>query len=267
MIQVTIWNEFVQEQLGSKSFPFLSDWQCSPEDWERIRENTRRIRTIHPEGIHQTLKALVEEDADIQVRHIATLEMEQCGLTEEVLRNTDVLIWWSHIAQGEVPDEIAARVAAHVQRGMGLIVLHSGHMCKPMQRLLGTSCTLRWREGDREKLWCVNPSHPIAAGVPQWVELAQEEMYGEYFDIPAPDELVFLGSFGGGEVFRSGCVWNRGHGKFFYFQPGHETCPSYLNQHIRTILRNAVHYVARPGYRTAPLECIAEPASSWQTRP
>lgn len=255
MIKVTIWNEYVQEQLDYKRFSFQSGWQCSPADWEHIAENARRIRSIHPGGIHETLKALVQEDGDIQVRHIATLEMEQCGLTEEVLDDTDVLIWWSHIAQGEVPDEIAARVQSHVQRGMGLIVLHSGHMCKPMQRLLGTSCTLRWREGDTERLWCVNPSHPIAMGVPECVELTEEEMYGEFFDIPAPDELVFLGNFGGGEVFRSGCVWNRGYGKFFYFQPGHETCPSYHNEHIRTIIRNAVRYVARPGFRMAPLEC------------
>ena len=257
MIKVTIWNEYVQEQLDRKRFPFMSHWQCAPEDWVRIGENARKIRAIHPEGIHETLRTLLEEDAGIQVRHIATLEMAQCGLTEQVLADTDVLIWWSHIAQGEVADEIAARVQSQVQRGMGLIVLHSGHMCKPMQRLLGTSCTLRWREGDTEKLWCVSPSHPIAQGVPECVELAQEEMYGEFFDIPAPEELVFLGSFGGGEVFRSGCVWNRGYGKLFYFQPGHETCPSYLNEHIRTILRNAVHYVARPGFRAAPLECKA----------
>ena len=29
-------------------------------------------------------------------------------------------------------------------------------------------------------------------------------MYGEFFDIPAPDETVFLSTFEGGEVFRSG---------------------------------------------------------------
>lgn len=257
MIKVTIWNEFVQEQLDSKRFPFLSDWKCSPEDWERIAANARRIRAIHPEGIQGTLKALVEEDADVQVCHIATLEMEQCGLSEEVLQDTDVLLWWGHIAHQHVPDEVAARVCDHVRRGMGLIVLHSGHLCKPMRQLLGTSCTLRWREGDKEKLWCVNPGHPIARNVPECIDLREEEMYGEFFDIPTPDELVFLGSFGGGEVFRSGCLWNRGYGKFFYFQPGHETCPSYHNEHIRTVIRNAVHYVARPGFRAAPLDCKA----------
>lgn len=254
MIRVTIWHEFVQEQLDRKQFPFLSG--CTSEDWARLAENARKIQSVHPGGIHQTLKALAEEDPEIQVCHIATLEMEQCGLTEAVLADTDVLLWWGHIAHGQVPEEIAARVQSCVQRGMGLIVLHSGHMSKPMQRLLGTSCTLRWREGDREKLWCVNPAHPIAQGVPPCVELEEEEMYGEFFDIPTPDELVFLGSFGGGEVFRSGCVWNRGYGKLFYFQPGHETCPSYHNPHIRTILRNAIHYVARPGFRAEPLTCI-----------
>ena len=36
------------------------------------------------------------------------------------------------------------------------------------------------------------PSHPIAEGVPHPIVIDEQEMYGEYFDIPAPDELVFL---------------------------------------------------------------------------
>ena len=63
-------------------------------------------------------------------------------------------------------------------------------------------------------------------------------MYGEFFDIPKPDELVFIGGFSGGEVFRSGCVWNRGYGKVFYFQPGHETYRSYYDPDIRRIIQN-----------------------------
>lgn len=234
MIKVTIWNEYIQEKMNMK------------------------IVEVHNGGtIHDTLKALIEECEDVQVRHIATLEMPECGLTEEVLEDTDVLVWWSHIAQEKVPYEIAMKVRDNVQRGMGIIFLHSAHMSRPMQLLLGTSCTLRWREGDRSLLWCCNPAHPIARGVQQGIFLEQEEMYGEHFDIPEPDELVFISGFGGGEVFRSGCVWNRGYGKVFYFQPGHETNKSYFHPEVRKIIQNAVHYVAQPEKRQERLQCLS----------
>lgn len=257
MIKVTIWNEFVQEQADVKLLPFMQEWKLDEEGRRHMAENAQRIRAVHGEGIHATLRDLFNEDPDIEVRHIGTLEMPECGLTEEVLADTDVLVWWAHLAHYVVPDAVSARVCDHVRRGMGIIFLHSAHMCKPMAGLLGTSCTLRWREGDTENLWCCNPTHPIARGIPECIHLEKEEMYGEYFDIPAPDELVFLGSFGGGEVFRSGCVWNRSYGKVFYFQPGHETNPSYLQPDIRRILKNAAHYVANPGFRLEKLECLA----------
>ncbi|MGM9537939.1 MAG: ThuA domain-containing protein [Candidatus Onthomonas sp.] len=223
-----------------------------------MAEHAGEIRAAQEGGtIHDTLKRLVEEAPDVVVCHIATLEMPECGLTEQVLEDTDVLIWWSHIAQEQVPFEIAARVRDHVQRGMGVIFLHSAHLCRPMQLLLGTSCTLRWRENDCERLWCCNPAHPIAKNVPVCVWLEHEEMYGEYFDIPKPDELVFIGGFDGGEVFRAGCVWNRGWGKVFYFQPGHETCRSYFNPHIRKIIQNAVQYLADPEQRQEKIECLS----------
>lgn len=256
MIRVTVWNEFVQEQMDEKRFPCMKDWKLDEQALASISANARRIRQVHGGAIHNTLRCVFEEDGQIEVRHVGTLEMEQCGLSEDVLRDTDVLVWWSHVAQQDVPDEVAARVASHVQRGMGVMFLHSAHMCKPMNRLLGTSCTLRWREGDTENLWCCNPTHPIAEGVPACIHLEKEEMYGEFFDIPTPDELVFLAGFGGGEVFRAGCVWNRGYGRVFYFQPGHETNESYLNPDIRRILCNAVHYLARPEYRREKLECL-----------
>ena len=181
MIKVTIWNEFVQEQLCEETLEKFG-FEGMPED-EKKRNfaRTEEIKKVHPHGIHQTLKELIEEDEEFKVCHIATLEMEECGLTETVLDDTDVLVWWSHVAQDKVPDEIARRVQEYVLRGMGIIFLHSAHMSKPMRFLLGTSGTLKWREGDFCRIWTTQPSHPIAKGIPDSIELEEEEMYGEFF--------------------------------------------------------------------------------------
>ncbi|GAF19454.1 hypothetical protein JCM19046_4106 [Bacillus sp. JCM 19046] len=152
---------------------------------------------------------------DHQVK-TATLDEPEHGLTNDVLEQTDVLIWWGHVAHDEVSDEVVARVHKRVLEGMGLIVLHSGHFSKIFKTLMGTSCDLKWREADeKERLWVVSPSHPIADGIDEYFELEKEEMYGEHFDIPNPDEVVFMSWFQGGEVFRSGCTFNRGNGKIF----------------------------------------------------
>lgn len=224
MIHVTVWNEYVQER----------------------GENNEDILKQHPGGIHETLKALFQEDGELRVR-TATLDMPECGLTEDVLNETDVLVWWGHVAHEKLPDEIAERVMNHVLRGMGFIALHSAHLCKPLKRLLGTSCTLQWREGDRSRVWVTAPTHPIAQGIPAYIDLAEEEMYGEFFDIPAPDELVFVSWFQGGEVFRSGCCFHRGRGRIFYFQPGHETFPIYHQPEIQQVIKNAVQWAAPQG--------------------
>lgn len=221
MIHVTVWNEFRHEKAIDS------------------------VREIYPDGIHQVIADFLNLQEDISVT-TATLDEPEHGLTEAVLNDTDVLIWWGHMAHGEVDDAIVERVHDHVLRGMGLIVLHSGHFSKIFRKLMGTSCTLRWRSDDRERLWCVNPAHPIAAGVPQSIDLPQEEMYGEFFDIPAPDEVVYLGWFRGGEVFRSGCTFHRGYGKIFYFQPGDENYPTYHNTTIQTIITNAVRWAYSP---------------------
>lgn len=253
MIRVTIWNEHVQETMTPEKLAAFPGEMSEAQKCE-ILETTRCIQALHPGGIHETLRAIFAEDAEIEVRHIALLEMPECGLTEEVLDDTDVLVWWAHIAHQDVPDEIAERVRDHVLRGMGFLALHSAHPSKPMQRLLGTSGSLQWREGDFCRVWNVCPTHPIAAGIPASFELEVEEMYGEFFDIPKPDDIVFLSWFRGGEVFRSGCTWTRGYGKMFYFQPGHETNPSYFDPNVRQILRNAVKW-AKPAMRVEPLTC------------
>ena len=141
------------------------------------------------------------------------------------------------------------RVGQRVLEGMGLIVLHSGHASKIFKRMLGTNCSLRWREAaERERLWIVNPSHPITQGLAgEYFELPHTEMYGEFFDVPEPDELVFISWFEGGEVFRSGCTFRRGAGKIFYFRPGHETFPIYRDSNVRRVVANAVRWAAPSG--------------------
>lgn len=259
MIKVTIWNEHVEEQMDTKEFAFTREWLEHEGARQFVADKARRIREVHPDGIHGTLRSLVEEDEELVVRHIGTLEMEECGLPREVLDDTDVLIWWSHVAQEQVPDEVAFRVREYVWKGMGVIFLHSAHMCKPMQLLLGTSCTLRWREGDFCRVWNSCPSHPIAQGIPEYFELEEEEMYGEHFDIPGPDDQIFLSWYRGGEAFRSGCTWTRGCGRIFYFQPGHETNRSYYNEHVRRIIRNGVHWAAGTAARREQIDCIHVP--------
>ena len=225
MIRVTVWNENIHDR------------------------EMQEVKELYPLGIHGTLAAYLNTLEGVEAR-TATLEQPECGLSDEVLNNTDVMIWWGHCGHHLVPDELARKVADRVLRGMGLIVLHSGHYSKPFRLLMGTTCSLRWRDGDFERVWCMNPGHPIAEGVPAWFELEKEEMYGEHFDIPNPDEIVFGGWFRGGELFRSGCCWHRGAGKVFYFQPGHETNPSYHNPHVLKIIGNAVKWAAPANWRT-----------------
>ena len=199
-LRVTVWHEYRHEKLE------------------------KRVADVYPEGIHGALaKGLAPYGFDI---HTATLDEPEHGLTQEVLDNTDVLTWWGHMAHEEVSDEIVDRVQERVLNGMGLIVLHSGHLSKIFRRLMGTGCMLRWREADeKERIWVVDPSHPICDGLPEYIEIDEAEMYGEHFDIPPPDTLVFISWFEGGEVFRSGCCYQRGQGKIFYFRPGTRPIP------------------------------------------
>ena len=219
---------------------------------EYIHEKTNpEVAEIYPDGIHECLKSFIESD-NVNVTTVTLDTIE--NITDELLTNTDVLIWWGHKAHQLVPDEIVDRVHHHVLMGMGLIVLHSGHHSKIFIKLMGTTCHLKWREGARERLWLINNNHPIAKGVSETILLEREEMYGEMFDIPKPDDVIFIGWFDGGEVFRSGCTWQRGHGKIFYFQPGHETNPTYKKPEIQTIIKNAVEW-ACPVNNKAEIIC------------
>ena len=229
----------------------------------RHEVNEPRIREVYPEGIHGAIKSMIGRSGKYEIT-TATLDMPEHGLTEEVLNNTDVLIWWGHLAHNLVTDEVADRVVQRVLSGMGAIFLHSGHESKPFKKLMGTTCALKWRENDeKERVWVIDPSHPIAKGLPEMIELPKEETYGERFDIPQPDELVFVSWFSGGEVFRSGCCFRRGAGRIFYFRPGHEEYPTFYREDITQVIENAIGWAApvggpdiRYGHVPAPWENI-----------
>ena len=184
-IHVTVWNEYLHE----KQFP--------------------EIASIYPKGIHGCIADFLQK-AGMTVQ-TATLEEPEHGLTQDVLDNTDVLIWWGHMAHHKVADEIVERVYRRVLDGMGLIVLHSGHASKIFQKVCGTnSGRLKWREdGEQEILWVIDPSHPIVAGLDEKIMIPHEEMYGEHFDIP---------------------------------HPGHEAFPIYYQPEIQQVIVNAVKW-------------------------
>lgn len=219
-INVTVWNEFRHER------------------------ESEEIAAVYPEGIHAAIAAGLGEHDGFKVR-TATLDEPEHGLSDDVLGTTDVLIWWGHKAHPAVSDDTVTRVQARILDGMGLVVLHSGHHSKIFKRMMGTTCDLKWREADeKERLWVVAPGHPIVEGIGEYIELDREEMYGEHFDVPPPETLVFVSWFPGGEVFRSGCCYARGAGKIFYFRPGHETYPTYFNPDVRRVIANAVRWAA-----------------------
>lgn len=225
-IRVTVWNEGVHEK------------------------SHEAVRQVYPRGMGWQIAQYLRKKDGIESVHVSELEDEGQGLTRDILSKTDVMTWWGHMAHERVDDENVERVHKRVLEGMGLIVLHSGHFSKIFKRLMGTGCDLKWREiGEKERLWVVDPGHPIVEGIGEYFELEHTEMYGEHFDIPQPDQQVFISWFAGGEVFRSGCCWHRGKGKIFYFRPGHETLPIYYDQNVLRVIYNAIKWAAPCGVK------------------
>ena len=220
MINVTFWNEFLHE---------------------KKREN---VAKIYPKGIHAALaEGLASPDLNIRT---ATMDEPDHGLPDDVLKSTDVLIWWAHMRHIDVRDDIVEKIHQRVLEGMGLIVLHSSHFSKIFKKVTGCSCSLKWRDvGERERLWNICPTHPITQGIGDYFEIPHEEMYGERFDIPEDGKIIFISHFEGGNVFRSGVTFERGYGKVFYFQPGHETYPIYYQKEVLQVIGNAIRW-AKP---------------------
>jgi len=235
VIRVTIWHEFRHEQ--------------KPD---------HPAGKIYPNGMDGAIADYLKKQPGLEVR-TARLDDPEHGLSDEVLASTDVMTWWGHTAHGAVQDEIVEKVKKRVLEGMGLIVLHSGHFSKIFKSLMGTTCDLKWREiAEKERIWVIDPAHPIAEGLPEYFEIEHEEMYGERFDIPQPDELVLVSWFAGGEVFRTGCCWHRGRGKIFYFRPGHESYPTYYQEEVLKVIHNGVKWAA-PLNTTVPTFGHREP--------
>ena len=232
-IRVTVWNEFRHE----------------------IKHEN--VKAVYPNGLHTVIGEGLLAAGDFEVNYAWLDKDAEHGLSEEVLQNTDVLTWWGHCAHHEVKDEIVDRVQKHVQQGMGLVVLHSGHFSKIFKRMMGTTCSLKWREAaEKERVWTVESAHPIAQGLPEYFELPHTEMYGERFDIPTPKDVVFISWYEGGEVFRSGVTFERGYGRIFYFAPGHETFPIYRDENVRKIIANGVRWAAPRIRREITCPCV-----------
>ena len=224
-MRVTVWNENVHEGRDES------------------------VQRVYPEGIHEVvadgIRRGLGRDAVVTT---ATLDQPGQGLPAEVVRATDVLVWWSHIANDQLCDEVVDRVIARVERGMGLVLLHSALYSRVSLELLGTSCALdRWAPDNEQQVWTVKAGHPITAGVPSPIVIPADELYAEPCDLPEPDELVFISSYSGGAVFRSGCCFRRGDGRIFYFSPGDQQYPVYRQSEVRKVIANAVAWVAPRG--------------------
>ena len=229
---------------------------------ENLQEENEAMKEVYPQGIRKVLADALSHDPELVLTAVHA-GMPGFGLGDGLLEKTDVLIWWAHKTHKTLPDELAERIRQQVLKGMGFIALHSAHLSKPFLALMGTSCTLKYRYVDQARIFNTCPTHPIADGIPEVFDLEIEEMYGEYFDIPRPDDVVFTSWFAGGNVFRGGCTWTRGRGKVFFFHVGHDTYPTYYNPYVQKIIENAVLWAApRDGKRENV--CVEEPV--WNGR-
>ncbi|MDA1191131.1 MAG: ThuA domain-containing protein [Candidatus Poribacteria bacterium] len=201
--------------------------------------------SVYPDGIDGAVADALKE-IGVEVK-TAKMDDPEHGLSEEVLAETDVLFWWSHIRNGDLSEDVNARVVKHVlARGMGFVPIHSALFAKPFQTILGCTGNIGgWDHNQApENVYVIDQNHPIAEGLGAKFVLPETEMYVEPFDVPPPDELIFISSFSRGEVFRSGMTWYRGRGRIFYFRPGHETYKVLFEEPCRKVFQNAARWGA-----------------------
>ena len=226
------------------------------ENYRQMREG--EVKEAYPLGMGETIAAFLEKAGNKTTVVLQNEGDDGATRTDEILRSTDVLFWWGHCGHDRVEDALVDRIQKRVLEGMGLVVLHSGHYSKIFRRMLGTHCSLRWREvGEKERVWVVDRDHPIAQGVPDSFVVPHTEMYGEPFGIPPEAHVVFMSWYEGGNVFRSGVTFRRGQGRIFYFSPGHETFPIYRQPEVLKVLGNAARWAAQtlPNAKTNCWDC------------
>jgi trehalose utilization protein len=211
--------------------------------WSELTEP----KQVYPNGISGALAEHLGSRPDIDAR-TASIDDPDQGVSDAVLAQTDVLLWFGHVKHKQVTQESVDRVVRHVkERGMGFLPLHSSHYSKPLKQLTGTSGS--WRDyvenGKPARILVADPAHPIARGLEDFT-IPAEEWYGEPYDVPTPEAVVLVGLYDDGrEVARDGITWTIGSGRVFYFRPGHETYPIYFMDEVRRIIENGVRWCAR----------------------
>ena len=198
--------------------------------WHEYRHEKKnpKVAEIYPKGMHEAIASHLRNNKDLQVK-TATLDEVDHGLGGDLLDNTDVIVWWGHVAHGDVKDEIVNKVHERVLQGMGIVVLHSGHFSKIFKKLMGTTCDLKWREDDNEReiLWVTRPGHPIVEGI-QDFDVCSEQYYmhtdPSNRTLATTEFPLASGPHVPNGRFDMPVVWTRsyGKGKVFYNSLGHQ---------------------------------------------
>lgn len=200
-------------------------------------------------AIAEGLKASpLMKDWDVVVASIGDPDQ---GISDELLKKADVLIWWGHKKHGDVKDELVDKIEKRVkEEGMGFIALHSAHFAKPNKRLMGTPCSFAAYVCDNKEdiVSVVLPDHPICKGVAKTFTVPNEERYSDPYAVPKPDAVPLVGTQvrndGTKEEAQLGFCWTVGKARYFYLQLGHETSPIFFNPEIRKVMANAVIWAA-----------------------
>ena len=245
---------------------------------------------------------------DLSVTSVNLNDPDQ-GLSDAIITNCDVLVWWSHVKNKQVSTNKAAEIVGRIQQGkLSLITLHSALTSWPFIQAMnertredalrtvptgtpmefitpaaykdpkpGDPITPRiemtnapdgsalarvylpiceiteWHEaGLPSHVTTLLPEHPIARGIALHFDISKTETYVEPFHVPKPDAVIFQEKWDGYPEFRSGMLWSVGRGRVFYFRPGHETFPVYLEPIPLRIIGNAVEWLGRQGRPKTP---------------